>query len=101
MQLASGPIIVLKNSDGTISAHDPNMNVNNGLINIGPAEDFKDNIRVLNIGRNYPILQSLFATGDLGLIQKHMRYIETSLQRNGLTTREYTTYLLSSLIELS
>lgn len=30
-----------------------------------------------------------------------MRYIETSLGRNGLTTGEYTTYLLSSLIELS
>lgn len=101
MELRNGPIIVVKNSNGTISTHDPQMNANYGLINIGPAEDFKENIRILNIGRNYPILQSLLATWDLHVIKKHMRYIETSLGRNGLTTGEYTTYLLSSLIELS
>lgn len=62
MELRNGPIIVVKNSNGTISTHDPQMNANYGLINIGPAEDFKENIRILNIGRNYPILQSLLAT---------------------------------------
>lgn len=84
-----------------VIVQDPTLTTPDGSLNLGKQQEFAENSKILEMGMKNPILQNFFTDWSLDLVIKHMNHIENTLQRQDLSIEQYTTYLLSYILELS